>query len=370
MIQRLTACILISVASWIVGLQVVTAASLLPHRQHITTQAKSIIETRVASRGKSSARQAYAQLKTAYDNEKNPYIRSSLFGIMSWIDTSYGTTKLANNQAVTTIKSWKKVFLKDGKPFVVTTIPSSLEDYNNDSNSEHAAAVDLDEEDNEEVVLDIKKPTTDSNSNAENIKEVEVEAPQKSEITRSGKDEYYSLKRWRINLTYLQSARLEWVNEVRARPDLHRNALELEPALSKTASQRAQVMRNRQDASHERTEWDGYYNYPKIDQWFADRWVRFENDNGATFTENIGYAWFDCDEDDCTDVAIASMRRVFEFFINEEGKTNDVHWKTTVHPLYNEVGVGISVDEDKNRIYMAAHYATRVIKEPVRITGS
>lgn len=44
------------------------------------------------------------------------------------------------------------------------------------------------------------------------------------------------------------------VNETRARPDLNRTALEIDPTLNKTAAQWAQTMRKRGNASHERTE--------------------------------------------------------------------------------------------------------------------
>jgi uncharacterized protein YkwD len=359
MIKQLTAYITVAVASWIMSLQAVTAMNLMPHKQLITTKAKTLIEQQVAQTGKSSAWQMYAQLKSVYTNEKNPYVRATLYEIMSRIDTSYWTSKLA--ATTSTLKSWKRVFLKDGKPFEVTSLPQA--DSTDQQESEHSVAIDLEEENVEHVSLEVegaKQPDTDNG-----IEEEQVQEP-----ARSGKDEYYTLKRGRINLSSLQKERLERVNEVRARPDLQRNPLTLEPALDKTASQWAQVMRNRWNASHERTEGDGYYNYAKIDQWFADKGVRFAYQDWATFTENIGYAWFDCDEDDCTDVALESMHRIFEFFIGEEGAAYDAHWKTTVHPLYKQVGIGISVDEANNRIYMAAHYATKVIKEPVSIAGS
>jgi len=75
--------------------------SLMPQKQLITTKAKNLIEREVESKGKSSARQTYANLKSAYDTERNPYIRATLFEIMDWIDDSYGTTKLASNRAST-----------------------------------------------------------------------------------------------------------------------------------------------------------------------------------------------------------------------------------------------------------------------------
>jgi predicted secreted protein len=54
----------------------------------------------------------------------------------------------------------------------------------------------------------------------------------------------------------------------------------------------------------------------------------------STFTENVGYARFACDEVDCTDEAIEAMRRVFDYFMSEEGKAYDVHYRTIVHPRY------------------------------------
>lgn len=327
----------------------------MPQQHHMTSKAKEAIKQQVQSKGKSSVWEIYEQLEVAYVQERNPYIRSTLFQLMDWIEDTYKTTN-ASKQTVSTLKSGKKVFLKDGKPFEVTALPVAPQPK---PAQETPTTIDLDDDEQEEVDL----PTKDEHLSADDDRDDTNET-----LVKQGKDEYYMLKRGRINVSKLQRERLEWVNETRARDDLQRDPLSLEPVLHKTAAQWAQTMRNRGDASHERTSGDGYYNYPKLEEWFHERGVSFELRHRTTFIENIGYAWFDCDESDCTDVAIASMRRVFEFFINEEGQAYDAHWKTTIHPEITQVGVGISVDEENNWIYMAAHYATKVIQEPVRIT--
>lgn len=362
--QRLTAYLLIAVVSWLMSLQGVTASSLMPQRQFITTKVKTFIEHEATTKGRTSVADIQEKLKVAYAKERNPYVRASLFELIDRVNQSYAVTKVANAQE-STLKSGKRVFLQDGKPFEVTTLPIAPRPAERDE-QEHSAPVDLTDSDEHITLTPENKP---SEKVAEPVQKPVVENPVSDQVVTTGKDEYYMLKRGRINLTYLQSARQVRVNEVRARPDLQRTPIDLDPTLHKTAAQRAQVMRNRGDATHERTIGDGYYNYPKIEEWFLERWVGFENRNRSTFTENIGYAWFDCEKDDCTEVALASMRRIFEFFINEEGKAYDAHWRTTIHPEFKQVGVGISVDESNNRIYMAAHYATKVVRQPVRVTG-
>lgn len=151
MIQRTRAYLIIALACTLVSLQAATANGLMPQQQHITDKAQGFIEQKVAQKGKSSARSIHEQLKTAYANEKNPYVRASLFGIMSWIANSYGTTKVSTEVA-STLKSGKKTFLKDGKPFEVAAIPRDPTTPR-PVEQEHGSALDLDDEDENHIQL-------------------------------------------------------------------------------------------------------------------------------------------------------------------------------------------------------------------------
>ncbi len=156
----------------------------MPQKQLITTRAKNLIEQDVESKGKSSAREAYANLKTAYDKERNPYIRATLFEIMTWISESYGTTKLASNRA-STMRSGERVFLKDGKPFEVTSRPPTKPTVK--EQSEHSAPIDLDDQEEEQVSLPVVEEDEEEQQEQQEEQEQaqEQEEQEKSEIVKS-----------------------------------------------------------------------------------------------------------------------------------------------------------------------------------------
>ncbi|MDP2669894.1 MAG: CAP domain-containing protein [bacterium] len=168
----------------------------------------------------------------------------------------------------------------------------------------------------------------------------------------------YQLSQGHIDITVLQQTRLGRVNDLRA--EHGRTALSVHVALDKTAAERSKTMKNKSEADHKRFPDSGYYDYGVIEQWFRDRGVEFVNVSRATFTENVGRGGFHCDESDCTDEAIQSLHGVFDFYVREEGTTNDAHRRTLIHPLYTVIGFGIAVDESIGRLYVTTHYGTQV----------
>jgi uncharacterized protein YkwD len=168
----------------------------------------------------------------------------------------------------------------------------------------------------------------------------------------------YQLNGWYIDLTVLQTTWLQRVNELRASRGRH--ALTLHPVLHKTAADRSEAMKQKGVADHKRFSSSAYYAYGELVNWFADRGVVFENVSRATFTENIGWAPFRCKQQDCTQTAIDAMRTTFDFYVSEEWTTNDAHWRTIIHPLFEIVGLGIAVNESTNKFYLTTHYGTQI----------
>ncbi len=80
------------------------------------------------------------------------------------------------------------------------------------------------------------------------------------------------------------------------------------------------------------SEW--YYNYEIITQWFADRGIT------PAPTENVFYRGYSCKSGDCTDALLASMKKWFDFFINE-GPWG-AHHDTQMSPTNTKFWMGIA----------------------------
>ena len=182
--------------------------------------------------------------------------------------------------------------------------------------------------------------------------------PEVKNLSTYEPDTVYQLNNWTINITKLQATRLSRVNELRVQRG--RKTYSAEPLLDKTAADRSETMKKKWVADHRRFAKSAYYAYGEIEKRFADRGVVFTNVSRATFTENIGRATFRCKKSDCTDDAIEAMRETWNFYLSEEGKTNDAHRRTLIHPLFTVVGLWIAVDEWSGKFYLTTHYGTEL----------
>ncbi len=181
---------------------------------------------------------------------------------------------------------------------------------------------------------------------------------QKENTQSKSPESLYQLANGTINISKLQTTWLWRVNELREQRG--RSAYTLEPLLDKTAADRSETMKKKWVADHRRFAKSAYYAYGEIEQRFSNRGVEFVNVSRATFTENIWRATFRCKKSDCTDDAINAMRETWYFYLSEEGKANDAHWRTLIHPLFTVVGLWIAVDEWDGKFYLTTHYGTEV----------
>ncbi len=109
---------------------------------------------------------------------------------------------------------------------------------------------------------------------------------------------------------------------------------------------------------HTRNPWDGYYNFSVIDRWFIDRGIEPKVINRSKHTENVGYGYYSCSADDCTDKLISSIRSTFDFFMSEKGKSYDAHYRSIVQPYFTKMGFDIIVVPSEKRYYITIHYIT------------
>jgi hypothetical protein len=110
---------------------------------------------------------------------------------------------------------------------------------------------------------------------------------------------------------------------------------------------------------HRRSPSDAYYDFPKIDNWFAQRWVDPDIVSGAKHTENVGYGYYNCNSGDCTDELIDAIRSTYNFYMSERGKSYDVHYRSIVQPNFSKIGLDIIVMPSEKRYYLTVHYITK-----------
>jgi hypothetical protein len=104
------------------------------------------------------------------------------------------------------------------------------------------------------------------------------------------------------------------------------------------------------------------YDYALVRRWFTDRGLSFANQNGSTFTENIGWGPFRCDQADCTDELIAAMRQTFDLYQREREYAYRPHWNGVINPDFQRMGLGIALRD--GRYFLTAHIATEIVSEP------
>lgn len=165
-----------------------------------------------------------------------------------------------------------------------------------------------------------------------------------------------------IDMNRVEAAWLEWVNSVRAEQGLA--PYTSHPLLSKTAQEWSDFSRDRGYTTHARpgdgcTGKTNYtcYNFKAIDEWFMNRGVNATVINRSKHTENVGFGRFSCSASasDCTDAAIRSIRKTFDFFYSEK-KYNGSHYRSMVNPNFVNMGLGLAVKN--GTYYVTIHYAT------------
>jgi len=191
----------------------------------------------------------------------------------------------------------------------------------------------------------------------------QIETPEKQLTTKEIETNQKLIKynNYIFDIGKVKKTWINWHNQVR-------NTLKLpnyveNPKLDKTAQLWSKTMEKRNQMNHKRHLNDSYYDYWKIASWMKQNGVICKNIHRATFSESIAYRTFSCYKKDCTDELVKTMRKSFDFYMNEKWKKWDPHYRWIVHPLFKQIWFGISIKKIWNnsfKYFLTTHYCTQV----------
>jgi uncharacterized protein YkwD len=165
-----------------------------------------------------------------------------------------------------------------------------------------------------------------------------------------------------IDIERVRETWLGWTNEVRAAEGLHTYSYNNQ--LERTAAIWSAYSKDHGTITHSRPGQTSYYDYWIMKDWFEDLGLTFKQIGRSGFVENIGWNYYSCNEDDCTDEIISAISNTFDFFMSEKGRAYAPHYNSIVNPNYQELGVGLAIDESRKKYYITVHYATEITSNP------
>lgn len=168
-----------------------------------------------------------------------------------------------------------------------------------------------------------------------------------------------------VDMEEVRRTWLNWYNDVRR--DLHLTGLNYNRNLTRTATLWSRKSRDAGSITHKRPGQSAYYDYNRMVDWFADFDLEFKNVSRITFTENIGYGYYNCKSDDCTGALIQAVKSTLEFFLSEKGKAYAPHYDSIVNPHYRLVGLGLALDAKSKKYYLTVHYGTEIVSDPAPV---
>ncbi len=209
-----------------------------------------------------------------------------------------------------------------------------------------------------------KEKENESESDIGNADENEEESEKENDMISEWEeadvsDEVEEEYTWKIDAHKVEREWIWWVNDIRN--DAGLSSLKREKVLTNSATSRSVDLMKKWVADHKRFSNSAYYDYNQITAWFAQHGAVFKNVGWTTHTENIWRARYSCNSWDCTQVAIESMRRIYNYFA-AESSYNGVHWRTMMHPKFEIVGVWFTIDETQRKIYGVMHYGTELLE--------
>ncbi len=165
-----------------------------------------------------------------------------------------------------------------------------------------------------------------------------------------------------IDIQRVRETWLGWNNEVRDLAGLH--AYEYNDQLGRTAAIWSDYSKDRGNITHSRPGQTVYYDYWLMTSWFKDLGLTFKVVGGSGFVENIGWDYYSCNEEDCTDELITAIRGTFNFFMGEKGHAYAPHYDSIMSSSYQMLGVGVAIDEARKKYYLTIHYGTEITSNP------
>ncbi len=114
---------------------------------------------------------------------------------------------------------------------------------------------------------------------------------------------------------------------------------------------------------HKRPGTTAYYDYKRILKWFSDFGLNFPLKGRASYGESIAWNRLVCEEKDCTNDLISTMKKAYNFFYNEKGSKYKPHYDMMINGNYKKIGLGIVIDEENDKMWLTTHLATDVISK-------
>ncbi|MDR0369264.1 MAG: hypothetical protein LBH96_01685 [Candidatus Peribacteria bacterium] len=74
----------------------------------------------------------------------------------------------------------------------------------------------------------------------------------------------------------------------------------------------------------------------------------------------MGWGYYKCSSNDCTDTLIKQLKTTWDFFMSEK-KSNGSHYRAITTSHFTQMGIGVSIDSSTNRYYMVIHYGMNPI---------
>jgi hypothetical protein len=121
---------------------------------------------------------------------------------------------------------------------------------------------------------------------------------------------------------------------------------------------------DKKSMDHKRESFDSWYDYPKIEDWFQERWVNCKVKWRTTTSESIWKYGFYCTDWECTEELKLSLKEIFDIYMAEETMSYpaNAHYKAIVSPYISKMWLGITLYKadlpNYYEYYMTTHYCT------------
>jgi hypothetical protein len=186
----------------------------------------------------------------------------------------------------------------------------------------------------------------------------------KQEYTKHYNDYYIDFKK-------VKNTWLNWHNQ--ARSNLWLELYSYDERLDSTAYKWSKQQQTDKIMSHKRNPWDWFYNYPVIEKWFNDRWVKCKILWWTTSSESVWKFWYYCNDYDCTDELIETLKWIFDIYMAEKGLGSpaDAHYRWIINSNLSKIWLGINIEESfedtykdyrSYNYYVTTHYCTEFKK--------
>lgn len=209
-----------------------------------------------------------------------------------------------------------------------------------------------------QVILD--SIYNDINDNLNTNEEILISSPDNNITENTDIDindnEYY------LDINQVKNNWLDWNNQTRQ--ELSLNNYSFNQTLESSAKVWSDSALEKWEISHERNQWDWFYNYNEITKWFANNWVECKNIEWITHTENIWWWAYSCNDWECSDELTDAISRAYTSYINEKWTDNDAHYRSLTNQYFKNIWLWISIEETSENYYeyyLTIHYCTELL---------